>query len=215
MFAALLLGTGLGVLVAAQVGPVWLLCARSAARYGFGAGAMIGVGAATVDFVYAGLGALGAGAVLVQRPAASGWLGLGGAAVLAWYAVRTLRSGWRIREGLEVAGEVVTRPAALRTGLVATASNPLTILSWAAIFGGASVVAAVAGPAQALALLLGVWAGSLGWHLALSTAFGVLGRRAGPRALAGIDLASGIGLGVFAGVMAVGSVQRLTSADAG
>jgi threonine/homoserine/homoserine lactone efflux protein len=46
MIPAFLLGAGIGLLVAAQVGPVWLLCARSAARYGFTAGAMIGIGAA-------------------------------------------------------------------------------------------------------------------------------------------------------------------------
>lgn len=214
MLTALLLGTGLGVFVAAQVGPVWLLCARSAARFGFGVGALIGLGAATVDLGYAGLGALGAGAVLAGRPVAGAWLGLLGAAVLAWYAARTFRSAWRIREGLEIGGEPVGGAAALRTGVLATASNPLTILSWAVIFGGASVVAAVSGPVAGAALLTGVWAGSLGWHLALSTTFGALGRRAGPRVLAGIDLASGTGLAVFAAAMALRSVQQLTGADA-
>lgn len=208
MVAAAVIGVGIGLLVAAQVGPVWLLCARSAARYGFAAGAMIGVGVALVDLLYAALAALGVGSLLTDPPARAAF-GLIGAAVLGYYAVRTLRSAWLLRQGLELPSDVVAPRAALRTGIIATASNPLTVISWAAIFSGASVVGSVQGAGQSLALLAGIAAGSLGWHLGLSVAFGALGRRVGPGALCTIDAVSAAGLAGFAAVLAAGSATAL------
>jgi threonine/homoserine/homoserine lactone efflux protein len=210
MVAAALLGMGIGLLVAAQVGPVWLLCARSAARFGFTAGAMIGVGAASVDLLYAGLAALGVGAFL-SEPFAGAAFGLLGAVVLGYYALRTLHSAWLIRNGLELPTDVVDARAALRTGVIATASNPLTVLSWAAVFGGASVLGSVQGPAEAAALLAGIALGSLGLHLGLSVAFAALGGKAGRGALSTIDAVSGIGLAGFAGALAYGSISHLRS----
>ena len=58
----------LGAFVAAQVGPVSLLCIRTATRSGFGPAAAIGAGAATVDVVYAALGVLGAAALIQLEP---------------------------------------------------------------------------------------------------------------------------------------------------
>ena len=52
MVGALLAGLGIGLLVALQVGPIFLLCARTSARFGFRPGAAIGMGAATIDLVF-------------------------------------------------------------------------------------------------------------------------------------------------------------------
>lgn len=90
MINALIAGVMLGAFVAAQVGPVSLLCIRTATRSGFGPAAAIGAGAATVDVAYAGLGVLGAAALLQLKPVGLA-LGLAGAGVLAWMGVRTLR----------------------------------------------------------------------------------------------------------------------------
>src|SRR3954449_4326698 len=81
MGVALVTGLGLGLFVAAQVGPIWLLCARSSLRYGVRSGLAIGAGAALVDFVYAVLGVLGA-AQLIRITAVRVGLGLVGAAFL-------------------------------------------------------------------------------------------------------------------------------------
>ncbi|MCZ3389750.1 MAG: LysE family transporter [Actinomycetia bacterium] len=72
----------------------------------FGPAAAIGAGAATVDVAYAGLGVLGAAALLQLEPVGLA-LGLAGVGVLAWMGVRTLRDAWRIRLGGEAAVEVL------------------------------------------------------------------------------------------------------------
>lgn len=193
MWGALVTGLGIGALAAANVGPIWLLCVRTSARYGWRPGAAIGLGAATVDLGYAILGALGAAALLQLAPLRIA-LGLTGAAVLVFLGVRTLRDAWRIRAGAEDASEVVEPRQALRTGLVATASNPLTILTWGAVFSGAAAADVAAGPASAVAFVVGIALGSLLFHVALAGIASALGGRMGVTALRWTDAISGAGL---------------------
>jgi len=199
---ALVVGVMLGAFVAAQVGPVSLLCIRTATRNGFGPAAAIGAGAATVDVVYAALGVLGAAALIQLEPVRLA-LGVAGAGVLAWMGVRTLRDAWRIRLGGEAAVEVLSGVASYRTGLVATASNPLTIVSWAAIFGAAATASLLTSTSAAVSLLAGVMVGSAAWFVLLALVASRLGSRLGRRALLGIDVTAGVGLLGFAGLLGV------------
>jgi threonine/homoserine/homoserine lactone efflux protein len=194
---ALLTGLGLGVFVAAQVGPIWLLCARSSLRYGARSGLGIGAGAALVDFCYAVLGVLGA-AQLVRLTPVRLTLGLLGAAFLCSVGVRTLWQAARIRAGAEVDGEVLAPGAAFRTSLVATASNPMTIASWAAVFSAASVGHVADSSARAAMLLVGIGVGSFAWFAVLSMVTGrLIRRRVSARALTIADVLSGSGIGGF------------------
>ena len=201
MVGALLAGLGIGLLVALQVGPIFLLCARTSARFGFRPGAAIGMGAATVDLGYAVLGALGATALL-QVTALRLGLGLIGAAVLVYLGARTLWDAWRVRDGGESDLEVISPSAAYRTALMATASNPLTILTWAAVFSGAAVSENAGSPAMAAAFVVGTALGSLISHLVLATVMSAVGARLSTGALRVIDVISGLGLIAFGGVLA-------------
>jgi len=206
MLGALLAGLGIGALAAANVGPIWLLCVRTSARYGWKSGAAIGLGAAMVDLGYAILGALGAAALLQLAPLRIG-LGLLGASVLVYLGARTLRDAWRVRLGAEDSREVLEPRHALRTGLIATASNPLTILTWGAVFSGAATANVAAGPASALAFVVGIGLGSLLFHLCLAGVSGALGGRMGSTALRWTDAISGAGLIAFGLVLGVRTVH--------
>ena len=204
--SALVVGLGLGAFVAAQVGPVSLLCARTSMRHGFVAGAAVGAGAASVDLLYACLGVAGV-AALLQVTALRVGLGLLGAGVLVVLGVRTFRSAFRVRLGAETDDEVVAPWSAFRTALAATASNPLTIASWAAIFSAAAVASVVVDVVTTVELVVGVGIGSLAWFTALAAAFTFAGRRVGTRGLAVIDGVAGLGLIAFGGVLAVRSID--------
>jgi putative LysE/RhtB family amino acid efflux pump len=197
---ALLAGFGLGFLVGAQVGPIWLLCVRSTLRFGLAVGAAIGAGAAVVDTLYAAAGVAGASALL-EIDALRITLGVAGAGVLAWLGLRSLWSAFRIRLGGEALEEVGSPRRAFATSLAATASNPLTIASWAAIFSAASTADLVDSTSSTLALLTGVGAGSLAWFLVLSGGVALARRRTGPRVLRSVEAASGAGLVAFAGLL--------------
>jgi len=198
--AALVTGFGLGFLVGAQVGPIWLLCARTSLRHGPVSGLAVGLGAAVIDTVYACLGVAGA-ASLLEVPGLRLGLGLLGAAVLVLLGARTLWSAFRVRVGGEVEAEVVSPLRALRTSLVATASNPMTVASWAAIFAAASAAGVTRSPADAGLLLLGVGAGSMTWFALLSAGMAVLRRRIGERGLRLADGMAGLGLLGFGGLL--------------
>lgn len=202
-------GFVLGLAVAAPLGPVGLLSVRTAMRFGFGAGVSIGLGAAVVDTAYAALGLLGAGAVL-QLDSARLAFGLLGAAVLIGFGVQTLRSAARVRSGGEADLEVASRGAGFRSGLIATASNPLTIVTWAALLGAAISVTDGGGPGAAGLLLVGVFAGSAGWFVTLTWVASHAGRRLSDRALVVVDLVAGVGLLLFGTALGIRTIRDAT-----
>jgi putative LysE/RhtB family amino acid efflux pump len=106
-----------------------------------------------------------------------------------------------VRLGAEADEEVATPRRAFATALAATASNPLTIASWAALFAAASVAGAADTAASAVALLLGVGLGSLTAVTALAVGVALTRRWVGARLLRAVDTAAGAGLLGFAGVL--------------
>src|SRR5205814_60871 len=154
-------------------------------RHGFRVGAAIGAGAATVDTIYAGLGIAGAGALL-SIDALRIAVGVTGAAILAVIGARTLWSAFRVRLGGEAGEEVASPRRAYATSVAATASNPLTIASWAAVFSAASVAGLAAAP-----LLVGVAAGSTGWFALLAGGVALARRHVSPRMQQAVDVVAG------------------------
>jgi putative LysE/RhtB family amino acid efflux pump len=187
--------------VAAQVGPISLLCIRSVLRGRIAVGIAIGLGAAVIDALYAALGAAGASALL-QVDAVRLALGIAGACVLAAIGLRTLHSAFRVRLGAETEEEVASPRRAFLTSLGATASNPLTIASWAAAFSAASTAAVADSAPTAVALVAGVGTGTATWFTILSGGVGLARRRVGPRLVATVDALSGLAILGFAGLLA-------------
>jgi len=200
MIAALLIGFGLGASVAAQLGPMSLLTIRSTLRSGVWVGLAIGAGIAVIDTLYAAAGAAGAGVVLSFEPIRVA-AGITGAVVLVYLGAKTLWSAFRIRLGGETGDELATPKRAFVVALGATASNPLTIASWAAVFAAASTAGAAEGTAV-LTLLAGVGLGSMAWMAVLTGGVSLLRRRVGDRMLRTVDGLAGIGLLGFGGLLA-------------
>jgi putative LysE/RhtB family amino acid efflux pump len=204
---ALAAGLGLGFVTAAQVGPIWLLCLRSTLRGGFRIGVAIGAGAAVVDMVYAALGVAGASRLLEIDPLRVA-LGVAGAVVLALLGLRTLWSAFRIRLGGETAEEVGSPRRAFVTSLGATASNPMTIAAWAAIFTAASTASVVESSRAAVVVLVGaVCVGSFIWFVLLSAGTALGRRYVGERLVAAIDAISGLAIVGFAGLLGWRTVE--------
>ena len=206
---SLAVGFGLGFFVGAQPGPVSLLCVRSVLRGALTSGLAIGAGAALIDLLYAALGLAGA-ASLLEAEALRVAFGLLGALVLGAIGARTLWAAFRVRLGGEAEEEVATPRRAFATAVAATASNPLTIATWAAIFtaAGAATVGDAADSASGAALMLGgVALGTLTAFSTLSLLVALVRGRFGPRMLATVDAVAGMGLLGFAGLLGARAVS--------
>jgi len=99
--------------------------------------------------------------------------------------------------------EVASPRRAFMVSLAATAGNPATIVSWAAVF--AAIGAADSGHAVPL-LVGGVGLGSLAWVSLLATGTSLVRRAVGTRAIRIADAIAGTGLVVFAAVLATQSL---------
>jgi putative LysE/RhtB family amino acid efflux pump len=197
---ALTVGFGLGFLVAVQLGPMSLFLVRSTLRAGWSVGLSIGAGIALVDALYAACGAAGAASLLAIDPLRTTF-SLLGAAVLLALGARTLRDALRVRVGAETVAEVTSPSRAFAVSVAATASNPATIASWAAIFAAASG----AGADNAVAMVAGVGAGSLCWVTLLAAGTATVRRAVGTRAMRVADGVAGTGLIAFGCALAVGA----------
>jgi threonine/homoserine/homoserine lactone efflux protein len=188
-------GFVLGFTIAAAVGPISLLCIRRTLAEGRLVGLVSGLGVATADATYGAIAAFGLTAVSDLLVDGRRVLGIVGGAFLLWLAWRTFRA---------VPGDARPTDAAARHGLARaylstlglTLTNPMTILSFAALFVGLGVTASDA-PGAAL-LTAGVFAGSAAWWLVLVGLVGALRSRVTPGGLRRVNMASGLLIGGFA-----------------
>jgi putative LysE/RhtB family amino acid efflux pump len=204
-----LAGFGIGLIVAAQVGPVTLLIVRTVLRGGraVAVGLAMACAVASIDLLYAIVGLAGIGQVL-EGTVATTVFGLASAAILITIGLRTAWSGIRARVGLEDEADVVDPFRAFLTASAATALNPLTIALWTVSFPAAAPHAATTSFAHAAILLLGVALGSLLWYSAFSTAVALARKRVGDRLVRVVDVVSGLGLAGFGGVLGVRALER-------
>jgi threonine/homoserine/homoserine lactone efflux protein len=185
----------IGLSIAAPVGPIGLLCIQRTLAHGRLIGFMSGLGAALADALYGAIGALGVSAVISTMVAARVPLALGGAAFLAWMGVQLLRApaATKARE----AADATTPLKAMLSVFLLTLANPMTILSFIAVF--ASIATGhVSGAPAAATMVLGVFLGSALWWLGLSSAVSMVRHRLSPRAMQGINRLSGVVLVGFA-----------------
>lgn len=194
-------GFAAGFLIAAQVGPIWLLCFRNGIRYGFAEAFGIGLGAAIIDTFYCVLGALGA-AVLLSSQSTQRVISIIGALIISWIGIRTIinhrATGEADLDGTE-SPRTPTFGSALRLSLLATASNPLTIISWVALLSAAgSFIDTTRGK---LGFALGVGGGSFLFFISLSLVASYLGRRLSAKWIRRIDQTSAYLFLIFALVL--------------
>ncbi|MDC8760370.1 LysE family translocator [Janthinobacterium fluminis] len=185
----------IGLSIAAPVGPIGLLCIQRTLAHGARVGFVSGLGAAAADGVYGAIGAFGLVAVTQFFVALATPLAVFGAVFLGWMGVQLLRAD---PAGTMAAGAAA--PAAGRAFLsvfALTLSNPMTILSFIAVF-AAMGGAAGAAPASAGLMLAGVASGSALWWLTLTLGVSAARRKMDARAMRAINRTAGLLLLGFA-----------------
>ena len=196
-------GVVLGFTIAAAVGPISLLVIRRTLAEGEIVGLASGLGVATADATYGAIAAFGLGAITNVLVGGQRVLGLVGGAFLLWLAWRTARA-----EPTEPASTPARRgglAGAYLSILGLTLTNPMTILSFAALFAGLGI--APGDVAGATSITAGVFIGSGAWWLLLTLTVGIVRSRVTRAWLGRINVASGLVIGAFA-LAAIGNAIR-------
>jgi threonine/homoserine/homoserine lactone efflux protein len=189
-------GLAFGFVLAATVGPMWILCFRRTVSAGRLVGLASGLGIAVADALYGAVAAFGLTAISGFLLEHSFWIGLAGAAFLVYLGASALLS--QPNFGKETKGQPsASVPGAFLSTLGLTLANPPTILAFAAIFAGLGL--ASGNYATAALVVAGVFLGSAVWWLILILAAGMLRGRIGPGLARGINMVSGLTILAFAG----------------
>jgi threonine/homoserine/homoserine lactone efflux protein len=190
-------GGAIGFLVAAAIGPIAMLCIRTTLERGRIAGIAAGMGVAVADTIYAAIGAYGISFLGAALTSGESWLKLVGGIVLIGFGIYLARKQpVSAVEEQEVPKSIV---ADFWMTLALTLTNPMTILSFAGLFAGVSGLRGF--PLTEIpALLIGVFAGSAVWWLALAFIIGLIRHRISPVTMLWINRGSAaaiIGFGLY------------------
>jgi threonine/homoserine/homoserine lactone efflux protein len=209
----LLIGGGflIGVIVAAPIGPVNLICIRRTFAYGPINGFLSGLGAALGDGIFAVIAAFGltAAAQLIQGYSTP--LRLIGGAMLIGFGIHIFNadvSALRNEDGMPVrdAGSKSLVRTMLST-FALTITNPATMFGFAALFTGLGTISGTdATFLGALVTVAGVVAGSAAWWFTVTTVTGIFHKRITAQTMHRINEISGIAVAGFGVVVLVGLV---------
>jgi threonine/homoserine/homoserine lactone efflux protein len=193
-------GLIVGFVIAAPVGPIGVLCARRTLTHGRRAGFFSGMGAATADSFYGFIAAFGLTFISDFLTGHRFWLRLAGGAFLCFLGIRTLvakperRSFFSRIRRKRYAGMYAST-------FFLTLTNPMTIISFAAVFAGFGLAGVKGSLVSAGTLILGVFLGSGLWWLFLVGVFTLFKRRFDHHELVWVNRIAGLiiaGSGVLA-----------------
>jgi threonine/homoserine/homoserine lactone efflux protein len=199
-------GVLIGLSVAAPIGPMSMLTMRRAIERGFLAGSLSGLGIALADASYATVAAVGLSSLSKLLIAHQQLIRIAGGIALLYIGASILRSA---RTPAPPSPETLRSAGLGRvvgTMYVLTLSNPTTILSFAAIFGGLGVGLGN-NSAESLLLVLSVFLGSMLWWLALCGFLSKIRTRLNSQWVSRIDLAAGAIILVMAFVSIAAGVR--------
>jgi threonine/homoserine/homoserine lactone efflux protein len=131
LIITLLKGVAIGIVIALPAGPVGVLCVRRCLFEGPLFGFVSGLGAAVADATFGAIAALGLTFLRDWLLSYEDWFGLAGGVFLLGFGIKALFL-YRARAPEPLAGEALFGTFA--SSYVLTIANPITLLSFAAIF---------------------------------------------------------------------------------
>lgn len=186
----LLKGLLLGFSVAAPVGPIGLLCIKRTLSEGKLSGFVSGLGAATADLVYGCIAAFGLTAIssfllYYKQP-----IQIVGGIFLVYLAVKIFFS--RVPEKSALGDIDVSLTKSYISTFFLTITNPVTIISFMAMFAGLGIIAAVGNYFQSVIVVIGVFLGSAIWWLTLSMIVGLFHKKISSRTMYWINIIAAV-----------------------
>lgn len=165
MYSLFLKGMLLGFSIAMPVGPIGILCIGNCLHFGLRHGLMTGFGAAVADMLYGSIAGFGLTTFLTFMLGMKLWLQIGGGLFLCYLGLKLFRANQESPKTYESASVAST----FYTTFFLTLTNPMTILSFLAIYAGIGGDFEHNGCLATIILSLGVFTGSMLWWSLLSS----------------------------------------------
>lgn len=163
-----LAGIGIGILMAAPIGPVNILVIQRAVSRGFWGGLAAGLGAVLGDGLLAAIAAFSVTAISDMMIAYAGWIQFVGGGLLIAFGLALLFAAPAMITPLGEKSHLGEHAGIIPQTFFLTVTNPGAILGMAAMVGGFSALIGGINHLQALVLIAAVMGGSLLWWLGLS-----------------------------------------------
>jgi len=201
--AFLLRGIAVGFSIAAPIGPIGVLCIHRTLAAGRATGFVSGLGAATADAFYGSIAAFGLAYVSNVLIRQQGWFHIAGGMFLC-----CLGAAIFLRTPAEQTVTLTRRglAGAYVSTFFLTLANPMTIISYTAIFAGLGLANTGGEYAAAAALVAGVFIGSSLWWFILSSGVCMFRSKCTPASLRWVRkisgaIITGFGICALAGVL--------------
>lgn len=197
MIIFFLKGLILGFSIAAPVGPIGILCIRRTLQFGRSSGFFSGLGAAAADGVYGIIAAFGLTLISNFLIANQLWFRLIGGIFLLYLGVKT-----GIAKVQEINQSEVSHKTLLSdfiSTFFLTITNPLTILSFLAVFAGLGL-SSTGSYGDSIVLVFGIFVGSAFWWLLLSEGVTLFRKKMSRNIMTWINRIAGliiVGFGLF------------------
>jgi len=185
----LLKGFLIGLVIAAPIGPMSILCMQRTLQKNFRLGFLTGIGIALADGTYglvAGLGITAISGFLIQHHT---WVTKIGGLFLVYLGIKFI-----IMPTLAKSKTVNTERSsfhACSTAYMLTLTNPTTIIMFTAILAGLGIGTFHTSITHALSLVLGIVLGSTSWWLAFCTGLVLIRKKLNPKIIKIINVISG------------------------
>ena len=184
----LLRGFVIGLSIAAPIGPINVLCISRTLAEGRLIGIVSGLGGATADVVYgcvAGFGLTFVSSILINQQA---WLRLIGGLFLCYLGAKTFLAEPATRAASSKGNGLV---GAYTSTFFLTLTNPMTILSFVALFAGLGLASTGGNFMSATSLVFGIFIGSSSWFLILCSSVDIFRGKLSPSRMQWINRISG------------------------
>lgn len=197
-------GALLGFSIAAPVGPIGLLCIRRTLAEGPTSGFVSGLGAATADALYGCIAGFGLTVITNMIVSGQGALRFIGGLFLCYLGIRTF-----LTAPAEKAASAKSRN--LLGGYISTffltITNPLTILSFAAMFAGLGLAGESRSYTSTTLMVSGVLIGSALWWFTLCGVVGLFRTSINEERMKWVNRVAGVIIIVFGGASLIALVN--------